>query len=396
MIWFVPFPDAGMQQISQALSVWLCALFCAHLSYFFLQGLAFIPPLFQMWRISFQAETNSADDFWVLYCDLIKKTSTWASPRGAGGTSAMLSIGSCLHDAHRTGGDWWLLTRDQATLYIWQGVGGFCGDQKNDSAIKISIVALHKLMTMSSYLINSNYIEPSFPPCDEYQQSGYIPSHGDYYERPKDTGFPHHDEQSYPRSNYTETGYDYGNVPTAGLDDFGDGHHAQQQQQPLPQSHGPRLAAAPDGGAGANASKDCSLGSEVYPGVAKGKEPVVYPWMKKVHVSTGELSPRFNGRKNKHRNTQPPIEAAPVAAIYDYRAAGSVIKDPRKFYCLCACVGAMRLCCFLIQTSSTTGVEPNCDIQPCCFVNHPQAWSVPWLESSFFRHFCIKIIFVKS
>lgn len=147
-------------------------------------------------------------------------------------------------------------------------------------------------MTMSSYLINSNYIEPSFPPCDEYQQSGYIPNPGDYYERPKDTGFPHHDEPSYPRSNYTESGYDYGNVPATGLDDFGDGHHAQPQ--PVPQSHGPRLTAAPDGGAGANASKDCSLASEAYPGVAKGKEPVVYPWMKKVHVSTGELSSRLN------------------------------------------------------------------------------------------------------
>ncbi len=36
-------------------------------------------------------------------------------------------------------------------------------------------------MTMSSYLINSNYIEPSFPPCDEYQQSGYIPNPGAVY-----------------------------------------------------------------------------------------------------------------------------------------------------------------------------------------------------------------------
>lgn len=161
--------------------------------------------------------------------------------------------------------------------------------RKNDSAIKISIVALHKLMTMSSYLINSNYIEPSFPPCDEYQQGGYLPGHGDYYERPKDPGFSHHDEATYPRSSYTDTGYDYGNVPAAaaGLDDFGDaGHHAQPQ--PVPQSHGaPRLSAAPDGGAGAN--KDCSLAGEVYPGVAKGKEPVVYPWMKKVHVNSGEL-----------------------------------------------------------------------------------------------------------
>lgn len=153
-------------------------------------------------------------------------------------------------------------------------------------------------MTMSSYLINSNYIEPSFPPCDEYQQSGYIPNPGDYYERPKDTGFPHHSEPSYPRSNYTEAGYDYGNVAAAtGLDDFNDGHHAQPQ--PVPQNHGPRLGAAPDVGAsaGAAAVKDCSLAAaaaaaEVYPGVAKGKEPVVYPWMKKVHVSNGEYIQR--------------------------------------------------------------------------------------------------------
>ncbi|XP_028317497.1 homeobox protein Hox-A4a [Gouania willdenowi] len=166
-------------------------------------------------------------------------------------------------------------------------------------------------MTMSSYLINSNYIEPSFPPCDEYQQSGYIPNHGDYYERAKDTGFPHHDEPSYPRSNYTETGYEYGNVPAAaGLDDFSDGGHphAQQQQQqpqpqPVPQSHGARLSAAPDGGAGANhTSKDCSLSTEEYPGVAiKGKEPVVYPWMKKVHVNIVNAS--YNGGVPKRSRT---------------------------------------------------------------------------------------------
>lgn len=211
-------------------------------------------------------------------------------------------------------------------------------------------------MTMSSYLINSNYIEPSFPPCDEYQQSGYIPNPGDYYERSKDTGFPHHDEQSYPRSNYTETGYDYGNVPAAGLDDFGEGHHAQPQPV-VSQSHGgPRLAAAPDAGAGANAGKDCSLAGEVYPGAAKGKEPVVYPWMKKVHVSNGELSSWLNGRTTAETSAgaaREPIEAAPVAAlttaIYDYRAAGSVIKDPRKFYCLCSSVGAMCFCCFFLN-----------------------------------------------
>ncbi|CAL8372208.1 unnamed protein product [Boreogadus saida] len=154
-------------------------------------------------------------------------------------------------------------------------------------------------MTMSSYLINSNYIEPSFPPCDEYQQSGYIPTPGDYYERQKDTGFPHHDDASYPRSNYTDPSYDYGNVPTNGLDDFSDGHHAQPQ--PVPQSHGTRLNTVPESGAGTNTSKDCSLANEPYPGVPKGKEPVVYPWMKKVHVSN--VSASYNGGVPKRSRT---------------------------------------------------------------------------------------------
>ncbi|XP_020780685.1 homeobox protein Hox-A4a [Boleophthalmus pectinirostris] len=162
-------------------------------------------------------------------------------------------------------------------------------------------------MTMSSYLINSNYIEPSFPPCDEYQQSGYIPNPGDYYERPKETGFPHHDETSYPRSNYSEPGYDYGTVPAPGppgLDDFSEHHHHQPQPQvPQSQHAPPRLSAGPDvSGTGANASKDCSLAGEVYPGVAnKGKEPVVYPWMKKVHVSTVNAS--YNGGVPKRSRT---------------------------------------------------------------------------------------------
>ncbi|KAJ3600771.1 hypothetical protein NHX12_031746 [Muraenolepis orangiensis] len=37
-------------------------------------------------------------------------------------------------------------------------------------------------MAMSSYLINSNYVDPKFPPCEEYSQSDYLPSHSpDYY-----------------------------------------------------------------------------------------------------------------------------------------------------------------------------------------------------------------------
>uniref|UniRef100_A0A8B9JDI2 Homeobox A4 n=3 Tax=Astyanax mexicanus TaxID=7994 RepID=A0A8B9JDI2_ASTMX len=152
-------------------------------------------------------------------------------------------------------------------------------------------------ITMSSYLINSNYIEPSFPPCEEYQQNGYIPVSSDYYERPKDSGFPHHEEATYPRSNYQEPGYDYGNVSTNGLVDFNDRHHIQPPS--VPPNHGPHLST--ESCAGTTASKDCSLATEALPTPPKGKEPVVYPWMKKVHVNT--VTANYSGGVPKRSRT---------------------------------------------------------------------------------------------
>ncbi|KFP89152.1 Homeobox protein Hox-C4, partial [Apaloderma vittatum] len=39
-------------------------------------------------------------------------------------------------------------------------------------------------MIMSSYLMDSNYIDPKFPPCEEYSQNNYIPDHSpEYYSR---------------------------------------------------------------------------------------------------------------------------------------------------------------------------------------------------------------------
>uniref|UniRef100_A0A8C2VCG1 Homeobox A4 n=1 Tax=Chinchilla lanigera TaxID=34839 RepID=A0A8C2VCG1_CHILA len=87
-------------------------------------------------------------------------------------------------------------------------------------------------MTMSSFLINSNYIEPKFPPFEEYaQHSG--PGGGD------------------------------------GGPGGGPGY-----QPPAPATHPPGL---------------------------KGKEPVVYPWMKKIHVSA--VNPSYNGGEPKRSRT---------------------------------------------------------------------------------------------
>nr|XP_046217468.1 homeobox protein Hox-A4-like isoform X2 [Oncorhynchus gorbuscha] len=65
----------------------------------------------------------------------------------------------------------------------------------------------------------------------------------------------------------------------------------QAQPQPIAQNHGPRLNPVPDSGVVEDVSKDCSLATESYPGAQKGKEPpVVYPWMKKVHVVNASYS----------------------------------------------------------------------------------------------------------
>ncbi|NXV58580.1 HXC4A protein, partial [Molothrus ater] len=48
-------------------------------------------------------------------------------------------------------------------------------------------------MIMSSYLMDSNYIDPKFPPCEEYSQSNYIPEPGaEFYARREPGAFPPH------------------------------------------------------------------------------------------------------------------------------------------------------------------------------------------------------------
>lgn len=166
---------------------------------------------------------------------------------------------------------------------------GFGEIRKNDRAINFRIAALYKLMTMSSYLVNSNYIEPSFPQCEEYGQNGYVPVSSDYYERPKDSGFLHHEEPPYQRSNYEDATYDYSNVPANSLVDYNDQHNLQPQS--VHQNHESHLGT--DNCSGTSANKDCSLVSESIQETPKGKEPVVYPWMKKVHVNSSKYFSQF-------------------------------------------------------------------------------------------------------
>lgn len=209
-------------------------------------------------------------------------------------------------------------------------------------------------MTMSSFLINSNYIEPKFPPFEEYaQHSGPGggdggPGGGSSYQQPPAPAaqhlpppqpqLPHAGggreppasyyapraarEPSYPAAalypvpGAADAAYPYGyragaspgrppqpEQPPAHAKGPAHGLHASHVLPPGPQPPPPppqhraappapprRCEAAPatPGVPTGGSAPACPLllADKSPPGL-KGKEPVVYPWMKKIHVSAG-------------------------------------------------------------------------------------------------------------
>ncbi|XP_013991014.1 homeobox protein HoxC4aa isoform X1 [Salmo salar] len=148
-------------------------------------------------------------------------------------------------------------------------------------------------MIMSSYLMDSTYIDPKFPPCEEYSQNSYIPDHSpEYYSRARDpgSGFQHHHQELYPpRASYQERQYNCASIPEPdtqrghGLPHTahllaGKGQPASCETPQLPMS--PTTPPA--------ASSACNQATPEHPNSsASSKQPVVYPWMKKIHISTG-------------------------------------------------------------------------------------------------------------
>lgn len=140
-------------------------------------------------------------------------------------------------------------------------------------------------MAMSSYMVNSKYVDPKFPPCEEYSQNNYIPEQGsDYYSPSQDTDFQH--PGIYPRSNYTEQPFSCNTVQDSTVQPRGHGqerashpsHFSAQTEQGTPvQVAGPRTCGQQQNTKSQN-------------GIQAKQPAVVYPWMKKVHVTTGKIS----------------------------------------------------------------------------------------------------------
>ncbi|KAM4688854.1 homeobox protein Hox-A4 [Discoglossus pictus] len=145
-------------------------------------------------------------------------------------------------------------------------------------------------MAMSSFLINSNYIEPKFPPCEEYSQNNYLHSQSpDYYERPREPGYEAPPEALYQGpASYPETSYGYSHEPGQ------DGMSPKGQAQQLLQSHVLRQPPQHCDPIAVSNDKPAAAG-------IKCKEPVVYPWMKKIHVNT--VNPNYTGGEPKRSRT---------------------------------------------------------------------------------------------
>lgn len=162
-------------------------------------------------------------------------------------------------------------------------------------------------MAMSSFLINSNYIEPKFPPCEEYAQNNYLHNQSpEYYERPREPGFEAPPEALYQGpSSYPEASYGFSHLTAsheAGVTQEGISAKGHSQSQQLLQSHVLRQPPPPPQHCEPiGVSNDSIHPEKSAAGLKCSKEPVVYPWMKKIHVNT--INPNYTGGEPKRSRT---------------------------------------------------------------------------------------------
>ncbi|XP_044142382.1 homeobox protein Hox-C4 isoform X6 [Bufo gargarizans] len=197
----------------------------------------------------------------------------------------------------------------KVTLRGRQLVGGLYGAEKRQS--EKNYFPLQKLMIMSSYLMDSNYIDPKFPPCEEYSQNSYIPDHSpEYYSRSRDPGFQHHHQELYPpRTAYTERQYSCASIQGTGTP----ATHTRVHGQPQSNHHlvgKPQLCELPTPSLSTTTTSTttpspappaCNQPNPEHPTSTATKQPIVYPWMKKIHVST--VNPNYTGGEPKRSRT---------------------------------------------------------------------------------------------
>lgn len=161
-------------------------------------------------------------------------------------------------------------------------------------------------MAMSSYMVNSKYVDPKFPPCEEYLQGGYLGEQGPDYYSGSTQGADFQPPGLYPRPDFGEQTFGGGGprpgsaLPTRGhgQEPSGPGGHYGAPGEPCPAPPAPPPAPLP----GARACSQQGGPKQPPPGTALKQPAVVYPWMKKVHVNSGE--PRAQGPLSPHCSSE--------------------------------------------------------------------------------------------
>ncbi|KAM4627056.1 homeobox protein Hox-D4 [Discoglossus pictus] len=149
-------------------------------------------------------------------------------------------------------------------------------------------------MAMSSYMVNSKYVDPKFPPCEEYLQNSYLAEQGsEFYSSSQGSDFQH--PGIFPRTNYSEDSFSCSHAQGSALQPRG---HGQEQPGPQNQFPGPDDHCQPT--APAPSSRPCSQQHPKNGSLAK-QPAIVYPWMKKVHVNS--VNPNYTGGEPKRSRT---------------------------------------------------------------------------------------------
>ncbi|XP_077315899.1 homeobox protein Hox-B4 [Lithobates pipiens] len=149
-------------------------------------------------------------------------------------------------------------------------------------------------MTMSSFLISSNYVDPKFPPCEEYSHSDYLSNHSpEYYSNQKrENSFQH--GATYPRAACTSQRYSSCQSSERQSSMLAPRTHPQVGL--LPEDKHPCQSTSP------TSPPSCSqISMDHKPPPSSCQSPVVYPWMKKAHLST--VNGSYSGGETKRSRT---------------------------------------------------------------------------------------------
>lgn len=137
---------------------------------------------------------------------------------------------------------------------------------------------------MSSFLMNpQQYVDPKFPPSEEYSQGNYMPDYYSQHHPQHYSGFHAYTAENGTAGYANTSPHGYYNPCSLGQNCISDHltaddslHHPAHNNRSSPDSSPPP--------AGSMLPRSDTQGSDC----SASEPPVIYPWMKKVHSNPGK------------------------------------------------------------------------------------------------------------